>query len=123
MASVLIVDDHDTFRVLARSVLEAAGYTVAGEAADGELALRAAAEVDPDIVLLDIQLPGIDGFAVAEQLARLPRPPAIVFVSTRDEDAYRERLSEASALGFVNKSDFSGRAVAALVGPETGHNG
>ena len=117
MASVLIVDDHETFRVLARAVLEAAGYTVAGEAADGELALRTAADVDTDIVLLDIQLPDIDGFAVAEQLARLPRPPAVVFVSTRDEDAYRERLSEAPALGFVNKSDFSGRAVAALVGP------
>jgi DNA-binding NarL/FixJ family response regulator len=117
MSSVLIVDDHDTFRVLARAVLEATGYTVAGEAADGESALRTAAEVDPDIVLLDIQLPGIDGFAVAERLAQLPRAPAVVLVSTRDEDAYRERLSEAPALGFVNKSDFSGRALAALVGP------
>jgi len=116
MASVLIVDDHDTFRVLARAVLEASGYAVAAEAADGESALVRAAEVDPDIVLLDIQLPGIDGFAVAERLARLPRPPAIVLVSTRDEDAYRERLSEAPALGFVNKSDFSGAALAAIVG-------
>jgi DNA-binding NarL/FixJ family response regulator len=117
MASVLIVDDHDTFRVLARAVLEASGYSVAGEAADGESALVAAVEVEPDIVLLDIQLPGIDGFTVAERLAQLPRPPAIVLVSTRDEDAYRERLSEAPALGFVNKSDFSGGALAALVGP------
>jgi DNA-binding NarL/FixJ family response regulator len=117
MSSVLIVDDHDTFRVLARAVLEASGYTVAGEAADGESALRAAAEVDPDIVLLDIQLPDIDGFAVAERLAQLPSAPAVVLVSTRDEDAYRERLSDARALGFVNKSDFSGRALAALVAP------
>jgi DNA-binding NarL/FixJ family response regulator len=117
MPSVLIVDDHDTFRVLARAVLEASGYAVAGEAADGESALVTAVEVEPDIVLLDIQLPGIDGFTVAERLAQLPRPPAIVFVSTRDEDAYRERLSDAPALGFVNKSDFSGGALAALVGP------
>jgi DNA-binding NarL/FixJ family response regulator len=117
MSSVLIVDDHDTFRVLARAVLEANGYTIAGEAADGESALRTAAEVDPDIVLLDIQLPGIDGFAVADRLAQLPRPPAVVLVSTRDEDAYRERLSEAPALGFVNKGDFSGRALAALIEP------
>ena len=116
MSSVLIVDDHDTFRVLARAVLEASGYTVAGEAADGESALRTAAEVDPDIVLLDIQLPGIDGFAVAERLAQLPRPPAVVLVSTRDEDAYRERLSEAPARGFVNKSELTGAAVAALTG-------
>ena len=119
MASVLIVDDHDTFRVLARAVLEASGYAVAGEAADGDSALVTAAEVDPDIVLLDIQLPGIDGFAVAERLAKLPRPPVIVLVSTRDEDAYRERLSEAPALGFVNKSDFSGTALAAIVGSGT----
>jgi DNA-binding NarL/FixJ family response regulator len=117
MSSVLIVDDHDMFRVLARAVLEASGYTIAGEAADGESALRTAAQVDPDIVLLDIQLPGADGFAVAERLARLPRPPAVVLVSTRDEDAYRERLSEAPALGFVNKSDFSGGALAALIEP------
>jgi DNA-binding NarL/FixJ family response regulator len=119
MASVLIVDDDDTFRVLARAVLEASGYTVAGDAADGESALRTAAEVDPDIVLLDIQLPDIDGFAVAERLAQLPRAPAVVLVSTRDEDAYRERLSDAPALGFVNKSDLSGRALAALVAPGT----
>jgi DNA-binding NarL/FixJ family response regulator len=119
MASVLIVDDHDTFRALARAMLEASGYTVAGEAADGASALRAAAAIDPDIVLLDIQLPDIDGFAVAAQLAELPRPPAVVLISTRDEDAYRERLSEAPALGFVNKSDFSGRALLALVGPRS----
>jgi DNA-binding NarL/FixJ family response regulator len=117
MSSVLIVDDHDTFRVLARAVLEASGYTIAGEAADGESALRTAAQVDPDIVLLDIQLPDIDGFAVAERLAKLPNAPAVVLVSTRDEDAYRERLSDAPALGFVNKSDFSGRALAALIEP------
>ena len=116
MASVLIVDDHDTFRVLARAVLEASGFTVAGEAADGESALTTTAEARPDIVLLDIQLPGIDGFAVAERLARLPAPPAVVLVSTRGEDAYRQRLSETPALGFVNKSDFSGRALAAIVG-------
>ncbi len=103
------------FRVLARAVLEAGGYTIAGEAADGESALRTAAAVDPDIVLLDIQLPGTDGFAVAERLAQLPRPPAVVLVSTRGEDAYRERLREVPALGFVNKSDFSGPALTALV--------
>lgn len=119
MSSVLIVDDHDTFRVLARAVLEASGYTIAGEAANGESALRTAAEVDPDIVLLDIQLPGTDGFAVAQRLAQLPRPPAVVLVSTRDEDAYRERLNETPALGFVNKSDFSGRALAALIEPRS----
>ena len=117
MASVLIVDDHDTFRALARAVLEASGFTVAGEAADGESALTTMEEARPDIVLLDIQLPGIDGFAVAERLARLPSPPTVVLVSTRGEDAYRQRLSERPGVGFVNKSDFSGRALSAIVGP------
>jgi DNA-binding NarL/FixJ family response regulator len=116
MASVLIVDDHDTFRVLARAVLEASGFTVAGEAADGESALTTAEQARPDIVLLDIQLPGIDGFAVAERFAQMPSPPAVVLVSTRDQDAYRQRLSETPALGFITKSDFSGRVLEAMVG-------
>ena len=117
METILIVDDHKGFRASARALLEAEGFEVVGEAADGPEAIEAVAILRPRVVLLDIQLPGIDGFAVAERLAQLSRPPAVVLVSTRDEDAYRERLSEAPALGFVNKSDFSGRALAALIEP------
>ena len=71
--SVLIVDDHPSFRLSARRMLEAYGYTVVGEAEDGERALAAARRLGPDLVLLDIQLPGIDGFEVALRLATAER--------------------------------------------------
>lgn len=115
MSRVLIVDDHATFRTLARAVLEAHGFTVAGEAADGRSALRAAAELEPDVVLLDVQLPDLDGFAVADRLAEAARPPIVVLISTRGEDAYRERMRTTPARGFLTKSDVSGAALARLL--------
>ena len=73
--TVLIVDDHDGFRDAAESQLEAEGFDVVGTAADGRQALSETARLRPDIVLLDIQLPDLDGLAVAEQLAAAPDPP------------------------------------------------
>lgn len=114
--TVLIVDDHDAFRTSARALLEAEGFDVIGEAADGAEAVKAVATLRPDIVLLDIQLPGRDGLAVAEQLAADPDPPAVVLISSRDAAAYGPRLREAPARGFIPKSGLSGEALAALVG-------
>ena len=114
--TVLIVDDHPGFRSAARALLEADGFEVVGEAADGESGLAAAARLRPGLVLLDIQLPDLDGFAVAERLASWQPPPAVVLVSSRDSSAYRRRLADSPALGFITKSDLSGAAVAALVG-------
>ena len=114
--TVLIVDDHPGFRSAARALLEADGFEVVGEAADGESGLAAAARLRPGLVLLDIQLPDLDGFAVAERLASSQSPPAVVLVSSRDRSAYRRRLADSPARGFVAKSDLSGAAVAALVG-------
>lgn len=114
--TVLIVDDHPGFRSAARALLEADGFEVVGEAADGESGLAAAARLRPGLVLLDIQLPDLDGFAVAERLASSQSPPAVVLVSSRDSSAYRRRLADSPARGFVAKSDLSGAAVAALVG-------
>ena len=82
-ARVLIVDDHAPFRARARALLEADGFEVVGEAADGEAAVAAAQRLRPDVVLLDVQLPGIDGFAVAERLAAEAEPPAVVLISSR----------------------------------------
>ncbi len=114
--TVLIVDDHATFRASARALLEAEGFDVIGEAADGAGAVEAVAALRPDIVLLDIQLPGLDGISVAEQLASVPDPPAVVLISSRDAAAYGPRLRETPARGFIPKSGLSGEALAALVG-------
>ena len=114
--TVLVVDDHADFRTSARALLEAEGFDVIGEAADGAEALEAVARLRPDIVLLDIQLPGLDGLAVAEQLAAASDPPAVVLISSRDAAAYGPRLRDTPARGFIPKSGLSGKALAALVG-------
>jgi DNA-binding NarL/FixJ family response regulator len=114
--TVLIVDDHAPFRALARALLQLEGFEVVGEAADALSALDAALRLRPNVVLLDIQLPDLDGFEVARRLAQAGEPPAIVLVSSRDSSAYRRRLAESPARGFISKSDLSGAAVAALVG-------
>ena len=113
--TVLIVDDHDAFRAAARALLEADGYDVIGEAGDGATAIEAVAMLRPGIVLLDIHLPGADGFLVAEQIAMDPDPPAVVLISSRDATAYGPRLARTSARGFLTKGGLSGEALAALV--------
>jgi len=116
--TVLIVDDHAPFRALARALLQLEGFevVVVGEAADALSALDAVRRLQPNVVLLDIQLTDLDGFEVARRLAQAGDPPAIILVSSRDRSAYRRRLAESSARGFIPKSDLSGAAVAALVG-------
>jgi DNA-binding NarL/FixJ family response regulator len=113
--TVLIVDDHAGFRSSARALLEAEGFEVVGEAEDGASALAAMGRLRPNIVLLDIQLPDIDGFEVAARLARAADPPAVVLVSTRDISSYRRRLAGSPVRGFIPKSDLSGSALTALV--------
>jgi CheY-like chemotaxis protein len=114
--TVLVVDDHADFRRSAHALLEAEGFEVVGEAAGGDEALAAAARLRPAVVLLDIQLPGLDGFAVAERLAAGPHPPAVVLTSGRDARAFGPRLAAAPARGFLAKRDLSGAALARLVG-------
>ena len=113
-ATVLIVDDHAAFRASARALLQAGGFDVVGEAADGASAVEAVAALRPEIVLLDIQLPDVDGLAVAEQLAAAPDPPAVVLISSRDARAYGPRLRQTPARGFIPKHVLSGEALAAL---------
>jgi DNA-binding NarL/FixJ family response regulator len=113
--TVVIVDDHAGFRSSARALLEAEGFDVIGEAGDGASALAVTDLLRPRIVLLDIQLPDIDGFDVAERLAGAGDPPTVVLVSTRGVSAYRRRLARSSARGFICKSELSGNALSTLV--------
>lgn len=113
--SVLIVDDHLSFRRSARALLEAEGFRVVGAAADGAEALRLSDAFAPDVVLLDIQLPDLDGFAVAERLAGRPDAPIVVLVSSREAAVYGKRLAASPARGFLPKSDLSGEALDRLL--------
>jgi DNA-binding NarL/FixJ family response regulator len=114
--TLLIVDDHAGFRSFARALLEAEGFVVVGEADDGESALQLAHELEPEIVLLDVMLPDVDGFSVCLRLNEAAgSPPIVVLTSSRDASAYRRRLDDSPARGFIPKSELSGAALAALV--------
>jgi len=113
--SVLIVDDHAAFRAAARELLEAGAFEVVGEAADGASALAQAAELRPDVVLLDIQLPDFDGFAVAERLGEHGASAAIVLTSSRSVTTFRRRLAANPSWRFIAKSELSEQALAAAV--------
>src|SRR5689334_16351820 len=112
--TLLIVDDHAAFRASARALLESDGFEIVGEASDGESALRAAAALRPDVVLLDIALPDLDGFAVAERLRASPSAPAVVLVSSRERGSYGQRIDAAPIRGFLAKRELSGAALEAL---------
>jgi len=113
---VLIVDDHAPFRALARELLEMDAFAVVGEAADAVGAMALAVELAPDLVLLDIGLPDDDGFEVARQLAALNPAPLVVLISSRDRSAYRIRLADSPARGFLPKAELTGPALADLIG-------
>lgn len=113
--TLVIVDDDPGFRAVVRDLLTRDGYDVVGEAADGESAIALVATLDPDIALVDVVLPGIDGFAVCDRLAATSADrPAVVLTSTRAATAYPTRLAVSKARGFLAKSDLSGPALAAL---------
>ena len=114
--TVLIVDDHAAFRRSARRLLEADGYEVVGEAEDGRSALIETQSLAPDVVLLDVCLPDVDGFAVASELTG--RGLAIVVLtSSRDSQDFGALVAESGACGFISKTKLSGASLAAVVGP------
>jgi two-component system response regulator EvgA len=115
MSTILIVDDDPRFRAQARDLLEADGFTVVGEAADGASGLEAVKALQPDFVLLDIGLPDVEGFEVATTLAITGPPPWVVLTSSRDARAYGRRLTNGRSLGFIPKEQLSGGAIRALV--------
>jgi DNA-binding NarL/FixJ family response regulator len=114
-ASVLIVDDHPSFRASARALLEAEGYEVVGEAENGVQGLSAARELHPDVVLLDVQLPDFDGFEVASRLTKDQNSPAVVLISSRDGSDFGHLVRDSGAVGFIPKAELSGEALARLI--------
>jgi DNA-binding NarL/FixJ family response regulator len=113
--TILIVDDHPSFRASARMLLEGEGYVVVGESEDGLSGLRAARTLRPDVVLLDVQLPDIDGFEVAVRLTAHDPAPAIVLVSSRSREDVGSLVSRSGALGFIPKSELSGDTLEAVL--------
>jgi len=113
--TVLIVDDHEDFRRSAAALLDAEGFDVVGGVADGAGVAEAVEQLRPDVVLLDVQLPDLDGFQVAELLAQTSDPPQVVLISSREASAYGPRIHAARALGFLAKRELSGAALSALV--------
>ena len=113
--SVLIVDDHAGFRAIARELLSKHGFAVVGEAADGDDGIRAAADLRPAVVVLDIRLPDLDGFEVTRRLLAHPPAPAVILVSTRDAADYGRRITTSGALGFIPKSHLSGDTLSAIL--------
>ena len=110
--SLLIVDDHDGFREVARALLDGAQFEVVGEAADGVSAVERSRQLAPDVVLLDVQLPDQDGFEVSTRLARLSPVPLVVHTSSRPIADLRRRLSHSDAVGFLAKDELSVESLA-----------
>jgi DNA-binding NarL/FixJ family response regulator len=113
--TILIVDDHPSFRATARMLLEAEGYDVVGEAPDGRSALDAACRLAPEVVLLDINLPDLDGFEVAERLRASASAARVVLISSRDASDYGPLVGASGALGFIAKGELSGAALAEVL--------
>lgn len=117
--TVLIVDDHPSFRRFASRLLQAAGFDVVDEAGDGASALAAVARHRPDVVLLDVLLPDTTGFEVADTLAAETGGPLVVLTSSRSAADLNGALARSSVRGFITKSDLTAAAFAALVGGAT----
>jgi DNA-binding NarL/FixJ family response regulator len=114
--TVLIIDDHAAFRAGVRALLAADGYDVIGEACDGRRGIAAAAELRPEVVLLDVRLPDMNGFDVAGELTARGDAAAIVITSSSDDPLYPARALDSGARGFVAKHDVSGPTLDRLLG-------
>ncbi len=104
MTSVLVVDDDRMVCAHLRTILKAAGLDVVGEAYDGAEAVEAAVRLRPDVMLIDLRMPGVDGLTAIERIATLPAPPRMVALTTFDLDEYVLRALRAGAVGFLIKS-------------------
>jgi CheY-like chemotaxis protein len=103
---VLVVDDQVPFRRAMAAVVEATdGFEVVGWAASGEDSVAACAALEPDLVLMDVHLPGIDGPEASRRVRCQPAPPVVVLLSTLDPDAGDALVAGSGAVGYVTKSE------------------
>jgi CheY-like chemotaxis protein len=113
MKTVLVVDDYQPFRESARGLLESGDFQVVGEAADGADAVQLTDELRPDVVLLDVHMPDLDGFEVARRLAELDVPPTVVLTSSRED--YGALVPASAAHAFIRKDALSAESLAAAL--------
>ncbi|MBI4311456.1 MAG: response regulator transcription factor [Chloroflexi bacterium] len=114
--TVLLVDDQPEFRDFARELLQGEpGLEVIGEAFDCESAMQALALLKPDVVVLDVQLPGINGFAICKRMRDVRPDLSVVMTSAFDHPQNRDMAARVGARGFVRKGRFSGKAVMGLL--------
>ena len=113
--TILIVDDHPSFRAVAQMVLETDGFDVVGTAGDGETAVAATLRLVLDVVLLDVELPDMDGFEVAARLREAGSRAAILLASSRDGADFGSLVADSGARGFIAKAELTGDAVRVLV--------
>jgi DNA-binding NarL/FixJ family response regulator len=113
--TILIVDDHPSFRASARCVLESEGFEVIGEAVDGASAISEVSRLRPQVVLLDVQLPDIDGFDVCLQITAHAEHPTVIMTSSRDGSDFGPLVSTSGASGFVPKAELSGARMQELL--------
>jgi CheY-like chemotaxis protein len=114
--TVVVIDDDPGFRSLAGQLLTASGFTVVGNAGDGHEAVAVARRLRPDVVLLDVQMPGPDGFWVARQLLAEAAPPVVVLTSGRSSGDYGDAPGRCPGVaGFLAKADLSGPALRQLI--------
>jgi len=112
---VLIVDDHPAFRASAQALLESEGCDGVTSVASGEEALDVLKTSSPDIVLLDLYLPRLDGVSVSEQIALMDEPPAVILISSHDEAGLEERVISAPVRGFLAKRELAWTSIARLL--------
>lgn len=103
MTRVLLADDHQMLRQAVRRALEDSGHTVVGEAADGSEAVELTAALQPEVVLMDVSMPVLDGIEATRRIAATGSSARILVLTMHDEDALRARAIRAGAAGFLTK--------------------
>jgi two-component system nitrate/nitrite response regulator NarL len=106
--SVLLIDDDPSFRVLAQRAISGAGMSVIGEADTAREGIKAARDLQPDVVLVDVGLPDCDGITLAQELSALPWGPRVIVTSVDQDVATPDEVERSGASGFISKHELSG---------------